>query len=118
MATFTVTTADDVVSGTDGKLSLREAVAQANATAAADTIVFAGVLEGGTLSLTGGELALTRDTVIDGDRDNDRLAITLSGSDGGIIGATGAQTDLVCPSSNALRRMTMLAIGGSGSSGS
>ena len=37
MATFTVTTAQDVVNPNDGKLSLREAVAQANATAAAPT---------------------------------------------------------------------------------
>lgn len=43
MTTFTVTTADDVVSGTDGKLSLREAVTQANATAAADKIDLTGI---------------------------------------------------------------------------
>jgi hypothetical protein len=41
MATFTVTTGADVVDANDGVLSLREAVAAANATAAADTIVFA-----------------------------------------------------------------------------
>ena len=57
MATFTVTTTADVVNATDGKLSLREAVAQANATAAADTIVFGSAIEGRTLVLTGGELA-------------------------------------------------------------
>ena len=45
MATFTVTTAADVVAN-DGQLSLREAVAQANATNAPDTINFAAPLEG------------------------------------------------------------------------
>ena len=39
MATFTVTTADDVVAS-DGVRSLREAVALANATPEADTIQF------------------------------------------------------------------------------
>ena len=67
MTTFTVTTAADVVAN-DGELSLREAVAKANATAAADTIEFDAVLEGTTLLLTGGELALSQDVTIDGDR--------------------------------------------------
>jgi len=40
MAYLTVTTQVDVVDPSDGQLSLREAVAQANATAAADTIRF------------------------------------------------------------------------------
>jgi NADH dehydrogenase FAD-containing subunit len=79
MATFTVTTAADVVNATDGKLSLREAVAQANATIAADTIVFAAGLEGKTLVLTAGELTITQDLTIDGDRDDDGLEVTLSG---------------------------------------
>src|SRR5689334_9791083 len=48
-ATFTVTTADDVVDPGDGKLSLREAVAKANATSALDAINFASSLEGQTL---------------------------------------------------------------------
>lgn len=71
MATFTVTTVADVVNAGDGVLSLREAVAQANATAAADTIVFAPSLEGQTLTLTAGELTLAQDTTIDGDQNND-----------------------------------------------
>lgn len=58
MATFTVTTAADVVNASDGVLSLREAVTQANSTTAADTIVFAAGLETQTLVLTGGELVL------------------------------------------------------------
>ncbi|MEO3474873.1 calcium-binding protein [Roseomonas sp. CAU 1739] len=44
MTTYTVTTNADVVDANDGVFSLREAIAQANASAAADTIVFsAGV---------------------------------------------------------------------------
>ncbi|MFO1035669.1 MAG: hypothetical protein U1E45_02380 [Geminicoccaceae bacterium] len=45
MATFTVTILTDSVNATDGKLSLREALAQANAHADADTITFAAALE-------------------------------------------------------------------------
>ena len=41
MTTFAVATLADVVNAGDSKLSLREAVAQANASAAADRIVFA-----------------------------------------------------------------------------
>ena len=43
VATFTVTTADDVVDLGDGKLSLREAVIKANASASVDPIHFASV---------------------------------------------------------------------------
>ncbi len=71
MATFTVTTTGDIVNAGDNVLSLREAVAQANATTAADTIVFANAIEGQTLTLTGGELTLSQDTTIDGDQNND-----------------------------------------------
>ena len=70
MTTFTVTTAADVVAN-DGKLSLREAVAQANATVAADTVVFASGLEGKTLVLTGGELLVNRNLTIQGDSNAD-----------------------------------------------
>ena len=70
MTTFTVTTAADVVAN-DGELSLREAVAQANATAAADTIVFARHRRGADLTLSGGELVLRQDVRIDGDQNND-----------------------------------------------
>jgi hypothetical protein len=78
MSTLTVTTAADSVAD-DGNLSLREAVAQANATADADTIRFADGLEGKTLVLTHGELVLRREVTIDGDRDNDGKEVTLSG---------------------------------------
>ena len=79
MTTFTVTTTADLVDPNDGELSLREAVAKANATAAADTINFDAVLEGTTLLLTGGELAISQDLTIDGDSNNDGSEVTLSG---------------------------------------
>lgn len=81
MATFTVTTSADVVNAGDGALSLREAVQQANAAAGADTILFAASLEGGTLTLGQGQLALRHDTAIDGDRDDDGTAVTVSAGD-------------------------------------
>ena len=60
MAYLTVTTHLDVVAPGDGQLSLREAITQANATAAADTIRFVATLAGETLVLTGGELTITQ----------------------------------------------------------
>src|SRR5687767_5556 len=66
MAVFTVTTAADVVNPGDGVLSLREAVARANATGAADTIRFAASVNGETLTLTQGRLTLTQDTTVGG----------------------------------------------------
>jgi hypothetical protein len=80
MATLTVTTAADVLDATDGVLSLREAVLQANDTAAADTIVFAGALEGRALTLTFGQLELTGDVTIDGDRDDNGSRVTIDGN--------------------------------------
>ncbi len=95
MATFTVTTTDDVVNAGDGVLSLREAVSQANATAAADTIVFASAIEGQTLVLTGGELTASRDLTIDGNQNNDESAITISGNRASrILDVTGSETDV------------------------
>ena len=78
MATFIVTTANDVVAG-DGLRSLREAVSSANATPEADVIRFAPALEGHTLTLTQGELRLTRDVTIDGDADNNGSRVEISG---------------------------------------
>jgi hypothetical protein len=57
----------------------REAVQQANATAAADTIVFAGALEGQALTLTQGQLTLSDDVSVDGDGNNDGSKVTISG---------------------------------------
>lgn len=77
MATFTVTTTADRLDAGDGVLSLRETVRLANGTAAADRIVFAGALEGRTLVLAQGQLDLTADVTIDGDRDDDGTKVTL-----------------------------------------
>jgi hypothetical protein len=101
-ATFTVTTAADVVDPGDGKLSLREAVAKANATPALDAIVFKPSLEGQTLVLTGGELVVSQDLIIDGDRDDNGSSVTLSG--GGVsrvLNVAGSGTDV------ALRDITL-----------
>src|SRR3954471_21057959 len=95
MATITVTTNLDVADPGNGRLSLREAVAQANATAAADTILFAPNLEGQTLVLTGGELPVTQDLTIDGDQDNNGSEVILSGGDHSrILRITGGGTDV------------------------
>ncbi|MFZ1426553.1 MAG: right-handed parallel beta-helix repeat-containing protein, partial [Geminicoccaceae bacterium] len=66
MAYLTVSTQADIVDPGDGKLSLREAVAQANAGAGADTIRFTAAVAGRRLVLTGGELKVTNSVVIDG----------------------------------------------------
>ena len=50
-ATFTVTTPDDIVNGADGLLSLREAIAAAEADAVADVIDFDPALAQGTLDI-------------------------------------------------------------------
>src|SRR3954465_14289018 len=94
MATFTVTTLNDFVGG-DGFRSLREAVGQANATPEADTIQFAPGLEGGTLTLTQGELQLIQDVTLDGDADNNGSRVTLSGGDASrILHVAGSATDV------------------------
>jgi VCBS repeat-containing protein len=87
MATITVTTLNDVVAS-DGLVSLREAIAAANTDSAgndaaagsgADTIVFDPSLIG-TVRLTLGQLTLSTDLTIDGDRDGDGISdITISG---------------------------------------
>src|SRR5215212_4471157 len=110
MATLTVTTAGDVVDAGDGVLSLREAVAQSNARATADTINFASFIEGQTLTLTQGELQITQDVGIDGDADNNSSRVTLSGGWSGnngdsegsrILRIDGTSTDV------ALRDLTL-----------
>lgn len=73
-ATFTVTVLTDVTAD-DGQLTLREAVAAAEATAAADTIKFDPALAG-LLTLTAGQIDITETlTIIGGGK------ITLSGND-------------------------------------
>jgi hypothetical protein len=75
MATFTVTTLNDendaganVDSPGGSGLSLREAIALANANGGLDTICFAPALSGGTIRL-GSTLTITDKLVIDGDGD-------------------------------------------------
>ena len=58
-----VTTLDDVVDAYDGKISLREAIAYANA---GDTITFAPSLYGQTIVLSGKELVITKNVTIIG----------------------------------------------------
>src|SRR3982751_157399 len=101
MATLTVTTTADVVDAGAGVLSLREAVAQSNATTAVDTINFASFIEGETLTLTQGELQLTQDVGTDGDTDNNGSRVTLSGGWSGtgdngsrIVRIEGTSTDV------------------------
>jgi len=92
---LTVTTQADVVDAGDGQLSLREAVAQANATASANTIVFAANIEGLTLTLTLGELLVTQDLTIDGDQDNNGIAVSIDGNHNGrILHITGSGTEV------------------------
>ena len=64
MATFTVTTASDAVN--PAGLSLREALASADANPGADTIYFAPILNETTIVLTQGELTTASDVTIDG----------------------------------------------------
>jgi Ca2+-binding RTX toxin-like protein len=91
MARFVVDTVRDRKDPNDGVLSLREAVDRANGTTGADTILFASALEGRTLVLSRGELEVTRDLTIDGDRNDDGVGVTLSGGDAdGILVIKGA----------------------------
>jgi CSLREA domain-containing protein len=96
MATFTVTTLDDVVDASDGRLSLREAIDLANATAGTDTIGFAGA-EGGKIVLLQGQLAVTDDVRIDGDGDDDGLGVTIDAAGRGrvmLIDGNGTEASL------------------------
>lgn len=80
----------------DGVLSVREAVVQANATTAVHRIVFASGLEGKTLTLTGGKLVLRQDVTIDGNANNDCLGVALNGNYvQRMLRTTGAGTDLI-----------------------
>ncbi|MFN8034285.1 MAG: hypothetical protein U0Q47_13495 [Mycobacterium sp.] len=94
MAIFTVTTLADSVDPSDGKLSLREALASANADSDADTITFAGSLEGGTITLAAGQLTAAHDVGIDADPDHDGSGITIDAHDASrVLLISGADTD-------------------------
>ena len=100
--TLTVTTAMDVVDPGDGELSLREAVNEANATSALDTINFLPALESQTLVLAGGQLTVEHDLIIEGDRNDDSIMVTMDGNEASrILRIIGAETDV------ALRNLTL-----------
>ncbi|RMB12132.1 beta strand repeat-containing protein [Eilatimonas milleporae] len=88
MATLTVTNTNDSGAG-----SLRQAILDA---APGDTVTFSGAISGGTITLTGGELAIAKDLIIDGDlNDDDVPDITISG--GGtdrVFNITGGGSDV------------------------
>ncbi|MCA8999382.1 MAG: hypothetical protein KDA80_20475, partial [Planctomycetaceae bacterium] len=65
LAAFTVDTTADTVAA-DGKTSLREAIASANANADLDTISFDSSLAGQTITLSSGVLSITNDVDIQG----------------------------------------------------
>ena len=92
MAYFVVTTPVDVVDPGDGRLSLREAIARANATPAADTVRFVAALAGDTLVLSGGELTIRNDLTIDG---GNGARVTIDGDDKSrVLRVQGGGTDV------------------------
>jgi parallel beta-helix repeat protein len=75
-ATYTVTNAHDSGAG-----SLRQAILDANASAGADVITFAGAMTGKTIKPTAVLPALTESTTIDGDLNDDNVPdVALDGS--------------------------------------
>jgi Ca2+-binding RTX toxin-like protein len=91
--TWTVNTAGDNTNANDLSLTLREAVAKAEA---GDTITFDASLKGKTITLDDAVLALSKDVTIEGDLDGDgKSDITIhGGSDGDIIHVTGGKAVL------------------------
>jgi len=96
MTTFVVTTRSDTVDGTDGLLSLREALTLAQGSAGADTVTFAGGVfdpggsaAGRTIVLSQGALEITQaggPITIDGDLNNDGTAdVVLDGNDRSVV---------------------------------
>ena len=91
MLSATVTTMSDVVDDTDGVVSLREAIADANTNPGAEIINFDETLAGGTITLSGSELEITDSLTIDGsslsesltiDANNQSRVILFSGTSG------------------------------------
>lgn len=81
-----VTTLDDVIDSSDGVLSLREAVTEANAMAGQDTITFAANIRGGTIMLAADLPTIVDDLVIDGDpADGGPGGITILGAGGKVF---------------------------------
>jgi hypothetical protein len=81
---FEVTTLFDVVDATDGVLSLREAISDANERVGPDTVTFAESTRGGSIVLDDnlGTLVITDDLLIDGDPlDGGPDGITIDGNE-------------------------------------
>jgi Ca2+-binding RTX toxin-like protein len=101
MATFVVDNIADELDGnySAGDLSLREALALANASPGADTITFAAALGGQTIALND-QLTLTSDVTIDGDiNGDDKADVTISGGNTyRIFSISGSTTDVVLES--------------------
>jgi predicted outer membrane repeat protein len=78
MAIWTVTSLGDVTDGSDGVLTLREAV---DAASSGDTVVIDASLSGGTVTLTQGEMIISNSITITGEVDSDGAAdITIDGN--------------------------------------
>ena len=95
MATYTVTTDSDAAAPGDGLLSLREALALADADPGADTIDFAADLADRVIFLAQGQLTAASDVTIDGDD----LDITINaGSASRVLLVEGGGTDMTLDS--------------------
>jgi Ca2+-binding RTX toxin-like protein len=91
--TWTVTAADDTTDADDMALTLREAIAKADA---GDTITFDSALSGQTITLADAELALSQNITIEGDLDGDGDSdITIDGGAlSSVIHVTGGTATL------------------------
>ena len=95
MATYTVTTDSDAAAPGDDLLSLREALALADADPGADTIDFAADLADRVIFLAQGQLTAASDVTIDGDD----LDITINaGSASRVLLVEGGGTDMTLDS--------------------
>lgn len=92
LPSLVVTTSQDVVAN-DGLTSLREAIAFANSTLAADTITFAAGLSGQRIELKGGELKIERSLTIDATAFAGGLTIDARGNDltPGVVDGQGSR---------------------------
>ena len=94
MAYLTVTTPFDVVDPGDGQVSLREALTLANSSSGPDTIRFSAAVVGQTLVLTGGELSITNDLIIDGNNGGAAAQTTIDANQASrVLSITGGGTE-------------------------
>jgi len=94
MATITVTTGVDLVDASDGELSLREAIIEANSTASADQIVLDEALRGMTLVLGRSLPTVTDGLVIDSDSATDKLDLTRLGVEMDAVSLTSGRIEV------------------------